>query len=100
VGTSALYRQALLDARFPDTILTRAYSDALPEGWQTGSRSSTTGTHRRRTPEVHHLTRPLRASSTKAGDASVPNRWADTGWLQVTADPAATIVRRIATETR
>ena len=48
-GTSALYRQALLDARFPDTILTRAYSGRFPEGWQTGSRSSTTGRLRKRT---------------------------------------------------
>src|SRR5665811_1005531 len=28
-GTSALYREALLDGRFPDTILTRAYSGRL-----------------------------------------------------------------------
>jgi len=28
----------------------------------------------------------------------VPNRWAGTGWRQLTAEPAATMVRRIAEE--
>ncbi|HEY8821458.1 MAG TPA: nitronate monooxygenase [Dermatophilaceae bacterium] len=51
-------------------------------------------------PEVHHLTRPLRAAATQAGDLSVPNLWAGTGWRQLTAEPAATIVRRIAADAR
>src|SRR5665647_3265130 len=33
-----------------------------------------------------------------AGDTNVPNRWAGTGWRQLTAEPAATMVRRIAEE--
>ena len=49
-------------------------------------------------PEVHHLTRPLRATTIQAGDTNVPNRWAGTGWRQLTAEPAATMVRRIAEE--
>jgi hypothetical protein len=30
----------------------------------------------------------------------VPNLWAGTGWRQLTAEPAATIVRRIAADAR
>jgi nitronate monooxygenase len=36
-GTSAPHRQALRDARYPPTILTRAYSGRCARGWQTGS---------------------------------------------------------------
>ena len=98
-GTSALYRQALLDGRYPDTILTRAYSGRLARGLANRFALEHDGQAPRAYPEVHHLTRPLRAAATKVGDASVPNFWAGTGWLRVTADPAATIVRRIAAET-
>jgi nitronate monooxygenase len=97
-GTSALYRQALLDGRYPDTILTRAYSGRFARGLANRFALDHDGQAPQAYPEVHHLTRPLRAAATKAGDASVPNLWAGTGWLQVTADPAATIVRRIAAE--
>jgi nitronate monooxygenase len=99
-GTSALYRDALLDGRYPDTILTRAYSGRLARGLANRFALEHHEQAPQAYPEVHHLTRPLRAAATKAGDASVPNFWAGTGWLQVTADPAATIVRRIAAKAR
>jgi nitronate monooxygenase len=99
-GTSALYRQALLGARYPDTILTRAYSGRFARGLANRFALEHDGQAPPAYPEVHHLTRPLRAAATKAGDASVPNLWAGTGWLQVTADPAATIVRCIAAAAR
>jgi nitronate monooxygenase len=99
-GTSALYREALLDGRYPGTILTRAYSGRLARGLANRFALEHDRQAPQAYPEVHHLTRPLRAAATKAGDASVPNLWAGTGWPQVTADPAATIVRRIAASAR
>jgi len=99
-GTSALYREALLDGRYPDTILTRAYTGRLARGLANRFALEHHGQAPQAYPEIHHLTRPLRAAATKAGDASVPNFWAGTGWPQVTTDPAATIVRRIAAEAR
>jgi nitronate monooxygenase len=97
-GTSGPYRQALLDARYPDTILTRAYSGRFARGLANrfGLEHDAHAPHAY--PEVHHLTRPLRTAAVRAGDAGVPNLWAGTGWRQVTAEPAATIVRRIATD--
>jgi nitronate monooxygenase len=47
-------------------------------------------------PQVHHLTRPLRAAATRAGDPDVPNLWAGTGWRQVRDEPAAAVIGRIA----
>ena len=97
-GTSALYRQALLDARHPDTILTRAYSGRFARGLANRFALKHDGQAPQAYPEVHHLTRPLRATTIQAGDTNVPNRWAGTGWRQLTAEPAATMVRRIAEE--
>jgi len=55
-GTSALYRQALLDARFPDTILTRAYSGRFPRGLANRFALEHDGQAPQAYPEVHHLT--------------------------------------------
>jgi nitronate monooxygenase len=99
-GTSAPHRGALLDARYPDTILTRAYSGRFARGLANRFALDHDGQAPQAYPEVHHLTRPLRAAATQAGDDSVPNLWAGTGWRQLTSEPAATIVRRIAADAR
>jgi nitronate monooxygenase len=95
-ATSAPYRQALLDARYPDTILTRAYSGRFARGLANQFALDHDGQAPPAYPEVHHLTRPLRSAATQAGDTSVPNLWAGTGWREVAVEPAATIIRRIA----
>ena len=99
-GTSAPYRLALLDGRYPDTIITRAYSGRFARGLANRFALDHDGQAPHAYPEVHHLTRPLRAAATEAGDASVPNLWAGTGWAQMTVEPAATVVRRIAADAR
>jgi nitronate monooxygenase len=94
-GTSAVHRRALIDGLFDDTVITRAYSGRLARGL----RNRLAREHLdapRAYPEVHHLTRPLRAAATAAGDADVPNLWAGTRWRQVTRRPAAEVVRAIA----
>jgi nitronate monooxygenase len=95
-GTSPLYRHSLLDGRYPDTIVTRAFSGRYARGLA----NEFARRHDRQAPnaypEVHHLTRPLRAAATEAGDASIPNLWAGTGWRQLTSESAGSVVRRIA----
>jgi nitronate monooxygenase len=99
-GTSAPYRQALLEELYPETILTRAYSGRFARGLANRFGLDHDGQAPQAYPEVHHLTRPVRAAATQAGDTSVPNLWAGTGWRQLTAEPAATIVRRVAADAR
>jgi nitronate monooxygenase len=99
-GTSPIYRRALLDRRYPDTIVTRAYSGRFARGLANEFAVAHHQQAPQAYPEIHHLTRPLRAAATQAGDASVPNLWAGTGWRQVTTDPADVIVRRISSEAR
>jgi nitronate monooxygenase len=94
-ATTAIHRAALLERRFTKTAVSRAYSGH----WGRGLENRFAREHvdaPRGYPEVHHLTRPLRAAAAAAGDADVPNLWAGTGWRSVTAEPAGDIVRRIA----
>jgi len=92
-GTSAVHRRALLERRYPDTVLTRAYSGRHGRGLRNRFAGFDAPAAY---PEVHRLTRPLRAAAAAAGDDSVPNLWAGTGWASVREAPAAEIVRSIA----
>ena len=94
-GTSAVHREALLSQRYDRTIVTRAFSGR----WAHGLANRFALDHPDAPdgyPQVHYLTKPLRAAATRAGDPDVPNFWAGTGWRQVREAPAATIVRDIA----
>jgi nitronate monooxygenase len=94
-GTNRVYREALLSHRYDRTMVTRAFSGrwarGLANGFALGHPDAPDGY-----PQVHYLTKPLRAAAIAAGDPEVPNLWAGTAWQQVRAEPAATIVRDIA----
>lgn len=93
-GTSAPYRAALLEHRYPDTVITRAFSGR----WARGLANRFAIEHADAPlgyPQVHYLTRPLRAAATQAGDADVPNLWAGIDWAAVTAEPASDVVARV-----
>jgi nitronate monooxygenase len=93
-GTSEPYRRALLERRYSDTVVTRAFSGR----WARGLANRFALEHPDAPhgyPQIHHLTRPLRAAAAQAGDSDVPNLWAGTGWAAVTDEPATAVVRRI-----
>lgn len=94
-ATSEPHRRALLERRYAGTIITRAFSGR----WARGLANRIALEHQdapRGYPQIHHLTRSLRAAATRAGDPDVPNLWAGTGWRAITAEPAGEVVRRIA----
>jgi nitronate monooxygenase len=97
-GTSTPYRESLLEVRYPGTMITRAFSGRFGRGLANRFAREHDAQAPQAYPEVHHLTRPLRAAAIRAGDTSVPNLWAGTGWRRLTIAPAATIVARIAAE--
>jgi nitronate monooxygenase len=97
-GTSATHRRALLDGTYPDTVITRAFSGRYARGLANEFALEYGDSAPEAYPEVHHLTRPLRAGATKAGDPSIPNLWAGQGWRSITSESAPAIVRRIAAE--
>ena len=78
-ATSEPHRRALLEHRYADTVITRAFSGR----WARGLANRFAREHPDAPggyPQVHHLTRRLRAAATSAGDPEVPNLWAGTGW--------------------
>jgi nitronate monooxygenase len=97
-GTSDPYRTALLEGTYPDTVLTRAFSGRYARGLANQFARTYGDVAPEAYPEVHHLTRPIRAAATEAGDPSIPNLWAGHGWRSVTAHSARAIVHRIAAE--
>jgi nitronate monooxygenase len=97
-GTSATYRRALLDATYPDTVITRAFSGRFARGLSNEFALAYGDAAPEAYPEIHHLTRPLRAAAAEAGDPSIPNLWAGQGWRRIRSASAHAIVRRIAAE--
>jgi nitronate monooxygenase len=47
-------------------------------------------------PEIHHLTRPLRAAAVRRSDPSATNMWAGTGHRHARTGPVAAIVEWLA----
>jgi nitronate monooxygenase len=97
-GTSNTYRKALLDRTYPDTLITRAYSGRYARGLANEFAVTYSNLAPEAYPEVHHLTRPLRAAAAKVCDPSTPNLWAGQGWRGVTSQSAEAIVQRLAAE--
>ncbi len=97
-GTSDTYRRALLERTYPDTTVTRAFSGRYARGLANRFARTYGDSAPEAYPEVHHLTRPIRAAAAAAGDPSTPNLWAGQGWRDVTSLPARAIVHQIAAQ--
>jgi len=97
-GTSAPYRRALTERAYPGTMLTRAYSGRYGRGLANEFAVAYSEAAPDAYPEVHHLTRPLRAAAVRAGGSDVPSLWAGQGWASVTTEPAEQLVRRLGSE--
>ncbi|HEX3907781.1 MAG TPA: nitronate monooxygenase [Mycobacteriales bacterium] len=97
-GAAATYRQALLDAPYPETTFTRAFTGrparALVNGFVRRRNDQAPASY----PEVHHVTRPIRVAAAAAGDADNLHLWAGARWRDVTEEPAAELVTRLARE--
>jgi nitronate monooxygenase len=97
-GTSPSYRRALLEVPFSETTFTRAFTGrparALVNRFVREHHEGAPAGY----PEVHHLTRPIRAAASAAGDLDNMHLWAGTRWRDVTQEPAADLVARLARE--
>lgn len=97
-GTSTAYRRALLDAPFTDAVFTRAFTGrparALVNGFVREHQEHAPAGY----PEIHHLTRPIRAAAAAAGDLDNLHLWVGANWRAVTEEPAAELVNRLADE--
>jgi nitronate monooxygenase len=93
-GTSASHRAALQDQRFTRTALTRAFTGRTARGLVNGFLREHPDAPRGY-PEVHHVTRPMRAAAAASGDLDRLHLWAGEGWQRISAAPAADLVRAL-----
>jgi nitronate monooxygenase len=97
-GTNASYRRALLEAPFTEETFTRAFTGrparALVNAFVRAHDAGAPAGY----PEVHHLTRPIRVAAAAAGDLDSMHLWAGARWRDVTEEPAADLVARLAAE--
>ncbi|MEE3850718.1 nitronate monooxygenase [Gordonia sp. LSe1-13] len=96
-GTGAAHRAALLDRTYRDTVITRAFSGR-------SARSLRNGFAKRHAdapaayPQVHHMTKPIRAAAGGAGVADDINLWAGTGWRAVSTGSTSDLMARLIAE--
>jgi nitronate monooxygenase len=94
-GASALHRAALLDPTFSETALTRAFTGRRARGLVNRFMREHADAPPAY-PEIHHVTRPLRAASVAHDDPHATNLWAGTGHRHARSGPAAAIVEWLA----
>jgi nitronate monooxygenase len=97
-GTAPSYRRALLEAPFTDATVTRAFTGRPARALINGFVREHNDVAPAGYPEVHHVTRPIRAAASAAGDLDSMHLWAGARWRDVTEEPAADLVARLARE--
>jgi nitronate monooxygenase len=94
-GTSATHREALADPAFSGTVVTRAYTGRCARALTTRFAVEHGPAAPAAYPEVHHLTRPMRAAAAAAGDTDRVHLWAGIQFRRAAAIPAAEVVRSL-----
>ncbi len=94
-GANQVYRQALADDRFNETVVTRAFSGRLARGLRNRFTDAHHATAPVGYPLVNQLTKPLRAAAAAQGDPDGLSLWAGTGHRLATGEPAAPLTLRL-----
>ena len=93
-GAQPLHKAALADPAFTETSLTRAFTGRPARGltnrFMTEHRDAPSAY-----PEVHHMTKPLRAAAARAADPEGMALWAGTGFRSSRELPAADLVAEL-----
>jgi nitronate monooxygenase len=98
-GTSATHRAALA-AGGRRTAITRAFTGRPARGMVNRFLAENTADAPVGYPQVHHLTRPMRAAAAKAGEAELVHLWAGQTYPLADELPAAELVARLDREAR
>ncbi|MDD7835394.1 MULTISPECIES: nitronate monooxygenase [Paenarthrobacter] len=91
-GARQTHKDALGDPEFTSTAITRAFTGraarSLVNDFVRNHQDAPEGY-----PAIHHLTAPIRAAASAAGDPHRLNLWAGTGWRQARTGSARDVVR-------
>ncbi|SDO61651.1 NAD(P)H-dependent flavin oxidoreductase YrpB, nitropropane dioxygenase family [Nakamurella panacisegetis] len=95
-GTSDLHRAALVDPARTHTVVTHAFTGRPARALTNAFIDRYDAVAPLGYPALHHLTSPLRKAATAVGQPELVHLWAGTGFRAATAEPAETILRRLA----
>ncbi|MGW0178504.1 nitronate monooxygenase [Nocardia sp. NPDC003345] len=94
-GAKAAHKDALVDPRFTETVVTRAFSGRPARGLANRFIAAHDAEAPAAYPQLHHLTSPVRAAAAEAGVPDDMALWAGSGYRRATVEPAAEILRRL-----
>ncbi|HTX95582.1 MAG TPA: nitronate monooxygenase [Mycobacterium sp.] len=97
-GASATHQAALIDPARTETVLTRAFTGRPARGLRNAFIDAHEAEAPLGYPAIHYLTSPLRKAAAAAGKPDYVHLWAGTGYRHATAEPAADIMRRLASD--
>ncbi len=97
-GASATHQAALIDPAYTETVLTRAFTGRPARGLRNAFIDAHEAEAPSGYPAIHYLTSPLRKAAAAAGKPDYVHLWAGTGYRHATAESAADILRRLASE--
>lgn len=95
-GASQVHRDALVDDRFTETVITRAFTGRPARGLRNAFIDAHEEVAPFGYPAIHHLTRGIRQAAVRAGDPDRVHLWAGTGHRSAPTGPAAAVVGRLA----
>ena len=91
-GANPTHQDALVDQRFTETVITRAFSGRPARGLCNAFIRAHDSTAPLEYPQVHHLTMVLRADAARREDADGLALWAGTGFRHARTGSAATVL--------
>jgi nitronate monooxygenase len=98
-GAHPLYKNALVDPRYTETTLTRAFSGRWARGLVNGfirDHADAPAAY----PEINNATRPLRAAAAAKGDTERMSLWAGQGYRAARDRPTREIIEWLCPRTR
>ncbi|GEP26322.1 nitronate monooxygenase [Cryobacterium levicorallinum] len=91
-GAQQAHQDALVDPRFTETVITWAFSGRPARGLRNGFITAHDATVPHEYPQVHHLTKTVRADAARRGDPHGLALWAGTGFREAGTGSAATVL--------
>jgi NAD(P)H-dependent flavin oxidoreductase YrpB (nitropropane dioxygenase family) len=95
-GASQIHKDALADPARTSTVVTRAFTGRPARALRNRFTDRYSAIAPVGYPEIHHLTRPLRAAAAAAGDPELVHLWAGTGFRHARTGPAAAVIDELA----
>ena len=98
-GANPAHQNALIDPGFTETVITRAFSGRPARALRNAFITVHDATVPHEYPQVHHLTKTIRADAARRGDPHGLALWAGTGFREASTGPAAAVLAALWADT-